>query len=86
MRRLIIFLTRKRLGLRKYEGFQFNNQKSKAIYFFTGTELMKYNGRFFSRSDCSLNWITNDHCIIWRVDDDIKTKWKAEQQRGRIDW
>lgn len=82
MKRLIIFLIRKRLGLKKYERFKFNNQKSRFDeYFFTDAELMKYEPKFVSYNDakweieqgvysqckpsnCSLNWLLSDECII----------------------
>ena len=41
MKRLIIFLVRMRLGLKKYELFQFENQKTDDVYYFTETELVK---------------------------------------------
>lgn len=42
MKRLIIFLIRKRLGLKKNQRFTFDNQKSKFDeYYFTDTQLMK---------------------------------------------
>lgn len=40
MKRLILFLIRRRLGLKKYEPFQFNNQKSDAVYYFTEDGIM----------------------------------------------
>ena len=41
MKRLIIFLIRKKLDLKKYEYFVFTNQKTNGIYFFTEERLMK---------------------------------------------
>lgn len=44
-RRIIIFLIRKRLGLRTYECFRFKNQLSnKVVYCFGKTELKKIKG------------------------------------------
>ena len=76
MKRLIIFLIRKRLGLKKYERFQFANQNSKDDYYlFTGTNLIKLiNGRYGPeayvtvRSGVSLNWLLDDHCEVIRID------------------
>ena len=68
MRRLIIFLVRKRLGLKKLDGFQFAEQKSDAIYFFTDDEVLKWDGANTKPSSVSLNWLLNDYCKIRRVD------------------
>lgn len=67
MKRLIIFLVRRRLGLKKEERFQFTNQKTKDIYFFTDTELMKaeyITGGVIRPSRVSLNWLLDDTCKI----------------------
>ena len=72
MKRLIIFLVRIRLGLKKYEPFQFENQKTDDVYYFTETELVK---RHFLRtrsdlifvtvlSGVSLNWLLNKDCEV----------------------
>lgn len=65
MRQIIIFLIRKKLGLKKYEDFRFSNQKSEALYFFTDDSLMKklHYGRNVE-SNVSLNWILNNQCAI----------------------
>lgn len=68
MRRLIIFLVRKRLGLKKLEGFQFAEQKSDAIYFFTDEAVMKWDGTTTKPSSVSLNWLLNDYCKIRSVE------------------
>lgn len=41
MKRLIIFLIRKKLGLKKYEYFVFTNQKTNGVYYFTEEHLMR---------------------------------------------
>lgn len=66
-KRLIIFLVRKRLGLNKYEHFQFDNQKSDATYFFSDICVMKDTGKALYRSSVSLNWLLNDNCKITKV-------------------
>ena len=70
LRRLILFLVRKKLGVRKYEGFQFINQKSPDnIYFFTDDNIIKSMGDNRSRpSSVSLNWLLNDKCEIDNAD------------------
>lgn len=64
MKRLIIFLIRRRLGLKKYEQFRFMNQKTKDVYYFTNTELIKMECGMCHRSGVSLNWLLNDNCEI----------------------
>lgn len=67
MKRLIIFLIRRRLGLKKEERFQFKNQKTRDLYFFTDTELMKaeyITGGVHCLSGVSLNWLLSDECEI----------------------
>lgn len=62
MRRLIIFLVRKRLGLKRYEHFRFSNQKGKATYYFTSTNVMKMEYYYVRPSSVSLNWLLDDEC------------------------
>lgn len=68
MRWLIIFLIRKRLRLRKYQRFRFENQKSPTdCYYFTGSGLMKESARGYRRgSRVSLNWLLDPECRITR--------------------
>lgn len=72
MKKLILFLVRKHLGVRKYELFRFPNQISKtAVYYFDDDGLMK---TWWSRganmlscsvkSRASLNWLLDDECYI----------------------
>lgn len=67
LKRLVIFLVRKRLGLKKYEHFQFDNQKSDATYFFSDAVVMKDTGNTVRLSTVSLNWLLNDDCKITKV-------------------
>ena len=74
MRRVIIFLIRKKLGLNRNECFRFANQSSpKNFYYFDTDCLMKMNwfcGNYTPReSSCSLNWLLNDDCKIVKVED-----------------
>lgn len=67
MKQLIIFLIRKRLGVKKNEKFQFTNQKTRDLYYFTDTNLMKIeyiSGGVIRPSGVSLNWLLNDDCKI----------------------
>ena len=69
MRRAIIFLTRKKLGLKKYEQFRFIGQKSNAVYYFTESNLMKYWREQTMLSGVSLNWLLDNNCKLERVTD-----------------
>lgn len=66
MKRLILFLIRVRLGLSKCEPFQFTNQKSNAVYYFTENGIMKSWRGVVEPSHVSLNWILDDDCKIKR--------------------
>lgn len=66
-RRMIIFLVRRRLGLKKKEHFRFINQKSNAIYYFTSTDIMKADWSGTRPSSVSLHWLLNDECVIEKI-------------------
>ena len=68
MRRLIIFLLRKNLGLKKYENFKFIGQKSDAVYYFTESNVMKRWRGHTTLSGVSVNWLLDDECQIEKVD------------------
>lgn len=64
MRRIVMYLLRKKLGLKKNQRFQFDGQKSDAVYYISGTHIMKhYHGRT-SLSNVSVNWLLSDECDI----------------------
>lgn len=66
-RRLIIFLVRKKLGLKKYQTFQFANQLNKdCYYYFTETHIMKSSPSLTHHrsSSVSLNWLLDNECEI----------------------
>ena len=77
MKRLITFLVRKRLGLKKYQYFRFTNQKTNDIYYFTETALAKKQLKYVNSdrivvtllSGVSLNWLLNKDCKIRKVGD-----------------
>lgn len=69
MKKLIIFLIRKRLGLKERELFQFSNQKSSAVYYFYRDAVYKVYGldvdsspSAVKKSSVSLNWLLSDEC------------------------
>ena len=69
MKRLILFLIRRRFGLRRYQLFNFTNQTSNDQYFFTDEGLFK---RYYTypwgwhtvKSSVSLNWLLDKECKI----------------------
>lgn len=67
MKRLVIFLIRKRLGVGLCEQFQFANQKSNAVYWFTKEKVFKYYDGHVEPSGVSLNWLLDDECEIVKV-------------------
>lgn len=67
MRRIVIFLLRKKLGLKKYENFKFANQKSNAVYYFTESCVMKRWRGQTMLSGVSINWLLDKDCEIERV-------------------
>ena len=64
LRRLIIFLVRLKLHLKKGQKFQFDNQKTDAVYWFTAGALMKMENGFRYESGVSLNWLLNEDCKV----------------------
>ena len=74
MNRLIIFLVRKKLGLKKGEHFRFVNQLNPYnTYYFTDDAVMKHFGQWKGsedvKSSVSLNWLLDDECEIVKVED-----------------
>lgn len=65
MRRFIIYLIRKKLGLKKFENFKFVGQKSDAVYYFTESNIMKRmsTGKTML-SGVSVNWLLDNECEI----------------------
>lgn len=67
--RLIVFLIRRRLRLKKYQRFRFKNQKTDNVYYFTANKLIKIpeDKRTISRAEkslVSLNWLLSDECEV----------------------
>ena len=59
MKRLILFLIRRHMGLTKFEPFQFENQKSNAVYYFSDDAIKKAWRGNITNSTVSLNWLLN---------------------------
>lgn len=64
MKEAIIFMIRRRMGLKQLEQFQFANQKTNAVYYFTNDALMKSWRGTVEKSSVSLNWLLDDGCEI----------------------
>ena len=70
IRRAILFVIRKKLGLKLYEGFQFTNQKSETNwYVFTRDAIMKvcYKDMHIKPSGVSLNHLLSNSCSIKKI-------------------
>lgn len=67
--RLILFLIRKKLHLKKYQRFRFENQKSiYDSYYFTSSSILKIDEKKgIIDSNVSLNWLLNKDCAIHKV-------------------
>ena len=85
MKRLIIFLIRKRLGLKKNELFRFANQCEQSIYYFTKTGLMKVKYGQAMRSGVSLNWLLDNECEVEILrGNDYENKEKMEHWKQKV--
>ena len=62
--RLVIFLIRLRLGVKKNEIFKFINQKTPSVYYFTATSLLKIEDGLVMKSKVNLNWLLDKECKI----------------------
>lgn len=67
--KVIVYLIRKLLGLKKKELFQFVNQRSeKEAYYFTDDAVMKIcEDGHVKKSNVSLNWLLDDRCHIHKI-------------------
>lgn len=73
MQKFLIFLVRKKLGLKKNEPFMFANQKSKIeYYYFTDTQLMKrrWDG-YHIPSNIKFNYMVSGECEVQKLSGDI---------------
>lgn len=85
MKRFIIFLIRKRLGLKKNELFRFANQCEQSVYYFTETGLMKVKYGHVMPSGVSLSWLLDDECEVEKVGgEDYANKEKMEHWKQEV--
>lgn len=64
VRRIVIFLIRKKMDMKKYEMFKFVGQKTDAVYYFTESNIMKRWHGQTTLSGVSVNWLLDDDCKI----------------------
>lgn len=65
MKRIIWFLIRRKLGIKKYQKFIFTNQLSEnTSYMISSDKIFKVQGNRLKHSDVSINWILSDECEI----------------------
>lgn len=68
MNKLILFLVRRKLGLKKFERFKFNNQKEDVVYYFGNKKIIKESKKYGKQpSGVSLNWLLDTECKIVKV-------------------
>lgn len=63
-KKLILYLVRKKIGLKKGAWFKFVGQKSDDVYLFTDDGLYKVHNGEYQKSGVSLNWLIDDECKI----------------------
>lgn len=79
MKKRILKLIMKKLGVKDQEHFQFADQREEFIeYFFTYEALMRYNPETneVKESRITLNYLLSDDCKIVRVREWVKYKWQ----------
>lgn len=68
--KLIVFLIRRKLHLKKYERFKFSNQKKKGVYYFDSDMLVKIIGSDAikeEKSGVSLNYLLSNEVKITKI-------------------
>ena len=65
--KLIVFLIRRKLHLKKYEEFTFSNQKKEGIYYFNSNRLIKKIGSKHVKSGVSLNYLLSNEVKITKI-------------------
>lgn len=74
MEKLIVYLVRKHLGLKKFQYFRFTNQKSKTVYWFSDRQILRVekagSKQVITLSDVSLNWLLDKRCQVQPLSND----------------
>ena len=79
MKKRILKLIMKKLGVKDHEHFQFADQREEFIeYFFTLEALMRFNPETneIKESRITLNYLLSDDCKIIRVREWVNYKWQ----------
>ena len=79
MKKRILKLIMKKLGVKDQEHFQFADQREEFVeYFFTLEALMRFNPETneIKESRITLNYLLSDDCKIIRVREWVKHKWQ----------
>ena len=79
MKKRILKLIMKKLGVKDHEHFQFADQREEFIeYFFTLEALMRFNPETneIKESRITLNYLLSDDCKIVRVREWVNYKWQ----------
>lgn len=62
LRRFIMFMLRRNLGLKLGQHFYFANQKRKAFYYFTKEAVIRSEDGVNVPAGISVNWLLSDEC------------------------
>lgn len=62
--KVIMFLLRKKLEVKKCQCFRFTNQRSNAVYYINDTAVMKIYRGYTRKSNVSINYILSKNCHI----------------------
>lgn len=79
MKKRILKLIMKKLGVKDHEHFQFADQREEFIeYFFTNEAMMRFNPETneIKEARITLNYLLSDDCKIVRVREWVKYKWQ----------
>ena len=68
MIRIIMFLVRLKLGVKKNRLFRFANQKTEAVYYINERGVIKLTNRVYERmSQVPINWLLSDECEVVKI-------------------
>lgn len=79
MKKRILKLIMKKLGVKDHEHFQFADQREEFVeYFFTNEAMMRFNPETneIKESRITLNYLLSDNCKIIRTREWVKYKWQ----------
>ena len=69
MTKLILFLIRIKLGVKKNQDFKFKNQKHTSDYYYiSDTAIYKVSKGKVNKSNVSVNWMLDQRCELVKMD------------------